>query len=139
MLLVKTRIGPSKINGIGLFAAEFVKKGTPTWKFTPGLDLELKKEDLVALSEYSREQILNYSYIDKEKPDIYILCFDDARFVNHSKEPNITNGSLENGIYSDIAAHDIPEGEELTFDYEAEDLDYHRKFGLPVPIKTPEA
>lgn len=72
MLLVKTTIDQSSIHGIGLFAAEFIKKGTPTWKFTPGLDLELKREDLATLSESSREQILNYCYIDKEKPDIYI-------------------------------------------------------------------
>jgi len=71
MLLVKTTIGPSKIHGIGLFAAEFIKKSTPTWMFSPGFDLELRKEDLSTLSESSREQVLNYCYIDKEKPDIY--------------------------------------------------------------------
>lgn len=45
MLLVKTKIGPSKIHGIELFAAEFIKRGTPTWQFTPGFDLELNKEE----------------------------------------------------------------------------------------------
>ncbi|KKQ84137.1 MAG: hypothetical protein UT08_C0023G0002 [Candidatus Woesebacteria bacterium GW2011_GWB1_38_8] len=28
MILVKTKIGPSKINGIGLFANQFIPKGT---------------------------------------------------------------------------------------------------------------
>ena len=97
--------------------------------FSPGFDLELRKEDLSTLSESSREQVLNYCYIDKEKPDIYILCFDNARFMNHSKEPSTTNGfSYE--VYADVATRDIQEGEELTYDYELEDLDYVRKFGL---------
>ena len=44
MLLVKTKIGPSKIAGIGLFADEFIAKGTPVWKFEPGFDLEIPRE-----------------------------------------------------------------------------------------------
>ena len=33
MLLVKTRLAPSPIAGIGLFADEDIKKGTVTWRF----------------------------------------------------------------------------------------------------------
>ena len=102
MLLVRTYIGPSKIHGIGLFATEFIEKGKPTWKFTPGFDLELGKEDLMKLSESSRQQVLHYCYVDREKPDVYILCFDDARFMNHSEEPTIRNGQLNNGVYAEI-------------------------------------
>jgi hypothetical protein len=72
MLLVKTEIGPSKIHGIGLFAAEFIPQGTHTWEFTPGFDLEFTKEDLQKLSEPSREQVLNYCYIDSEKSNLRI-------------------------------------------------------------------
>lgn len=130
MLLVKTYIAPSKIHGIGLFAAEFIKKGTPTWQFTPGFDLELEKKDLAYLSQPSQEQYLNYCYIDLEKPDKYILCFDNARFTNHSENPTTINGQLKNGTYVDVAAYDIQEGEELTYNYKEEDLDYYRKFNL---------
>lgn len=39
MLLVKTKIGPSKISGIGLFADQFIKKGTTIWKFQHSIDV----------------------------------------------------------------------------------------------------
>ncbi len=44
MLLVKTHLGKSKINGIGLFADEFISKGKVIWKFTPGFDFVLTKK-----------------------------------------------------------------------------------------------
>ena len=138
MLLVKTYIAPSKIHGIGLFATEFIKKGTPTWQFTPGMDLELK-ENLMKLPQSSWESLLNHCYIDPQKPDTYILCFDNARFVNHSENPSIKNGPLVNGVYSDIAARDIEEGEELTYNYKEEDLDYYRKFNLNQKQNTKSA
>ena len=43
MLYVKTKIGQSKIHGMGLFADQFIKKGTIIWKFTPGFDLKFTK------------------------------------------------------------------------------------------------
>jgi SET domain-containing protein len=46
MLLVKTRLDRSQISGIGLYADEFIPKGTIIWRFTPGLDLKLNQEQL---------------------------------------------------------------------------------------------
>jgi len=46
MLLVKTKLGPSKIHGIGLFVDEFIPKGTIVWKFVPGFDLKFTKEEV---------------------------------------------------------------------------------------------
>ena len=57
MLLVKTKIGPSKINGTGLFANQFIPKGTPTWKFQSGFDLKIDKSELANLSESARKQL----------------------------------------------------------------------------------
>lgn len=90
MILVKTKIGPSKINGIGLFANQFILKGTPTWKFQPGFDLKVDKSELANLFEPAKEQFLKYAYLNP-KTNKYILCFDDARFFNHSDNPNCTN------------------------------------------------
>ena len=50
MLTIKTKIGPSKIEGVGLFADEPIKKGTKVWAFEPKLDLLLSKEEVEALS-----------------------------------------------------------------------------------------
>src|SRR5262245_53091832 len=44
MLLVKTRVGPSKISGFGLIAAQFIPKGTPVWTLVRWFDLILTKD-----------------------------------------------------------------------------------------------
>ena len=40
MLLVRVRVGPSSVDGLGAFAVEPIASGTVVWRFTPGLDLE---------------------------------------------------------------------------------------------------
>lgn len=117
MLLVKTRIARSSIHGFGLFAAERIDKDTPVWRFTPHFDLDLDPAILETQPAVFRERLLHYGYIDP-RINRYILCCDDARFINHSNMPNLrTDYSLDPyGI--DIAARDIDAGEELTIDYE---------------------
>lgn len=114
MLLVKTKIGPSKIAGIGLFTVLFIPKGTPVWKFEKGFDLELSKTQFEKLSEPAQEQILNYCYFNP-KTEKYIVCSDDARFFNHSDNPNVSSGPDDDHI--DKALRDIEVGEELTQNY----------------------
>lgn len=128
MLLVKTKIGPSKINGIGLFADQFIPQGTPVWKFQEGFDLEISETDLASLSAPARKQFLKYSYKNIETGK-YILCFDDARFFNHANQPNCTEvlSTKEIDEPVDIAACDIQIGEELTCDYKTFDGDFNNK------------
>ncbi len=127
MLLVKTRLGPSSIHGIGLFADEFIPKGTMVWDFKPGFDMEMGKKEIDELSPPAREQALKYAYLSKMK-GIYILCSDDARFFNHSDDPNTTSVDSPDGKKNhDIANRDIPRGEELTADYGAFDADFDAK------------
>lgn len=127
MLLVKTRIGPSRIHGIGIFAAQFISKGEGLWRFEPGFDLELSKDDILRLSPPAQEQVLKYAYLDKEL-NKYILCSDDARFFNHSKAPNTREVKSEDGYGITVALKDIHEGEEITCDYEAFDFKYDHTF-----------
>lgn len=127
MLLVKTKLSLSKIQGIGLFAAQFIPQGTVIWQFAPGFDLELSKEDLLKLSRAAQEQALKYSYFDS-KLERYILCSDDARFFNHSKTPNTKDADYEDGYGLTIAARDINDGEELTCNYESFDFKYDHTF-----------
>ncbi len=131
MLLVKTKIGPSKIHGIGLFAAEFVPKGKEVWKFKTGFDLEFSEKELysLGLSQQALEQFLNYCYRSPGTGK-YMLCFDDARFVNHSENPNVKGNGLERELDMDIALYDISIGDEITYNYITEDADYYRKFGF---------
>lgn len=131
MLLVKTKISLSKIHGIGLFAAEFIPKGTEVWKFKKGFDLEFSEKEIysLGLSQQALEQFLNYCYRSSGTGK-YMLCSDDARFVNHSENPNIKGNGLEGELDTDIALYDILIGNEFTYNYITEDADYYRKFGV---------
>ena len=55
-------------------------------------------------------------YIDP-RLNRYILCCDNARFINHSNTPNIQSDFSTDRYGVDVAARDIETGEELTIDY----------------------
>ncbi len=118
MLLVKTKVGPSAIEGVGLFADEFILKGTRYWELVPGFDHILTDEELAALPQPAREYWKHYAYKSKDIGK-WILCGDNTRFMNHSaKNPAVTNyDEKKNGERVAFAARDIQPGEELTVDY----------------------
>lgn len=130
MLLVKTKIGPSKIQGIGLFANQFIPKGTRISKYQPNFDLIVEKNELNQLSKTGREQFTKYAYLNKTTQK-YVLCFDDARYFNHSDNPNcieIESPNDSEGI--NIANRDIIKGEELTCNYKEFDQDFDYKMSI---------
>ena len=60
---------------------------------------------------------MKYSYKSRQTGK-YVVCGDDAQYMNHSFRPTVrttfpTNGEEDVGF----AAHDIQRGEELTVDY----------------------
>jgi SET domain-containing protein len=112
MLQIKTKLDKSSNHGIGLFADQFIKKGTVTWKYTPEFDVSYDKEQVDKMPSIAKKRFLDFSYFDF-KINKYILCFDDQRFINHSKNPNISSKPE-----IDIANRDIQKGEELTCNYE---------------------
>lgn len=124
MLLVKTSINKSKIDGIGLFAAEFIPKGTLIWKFFSGFDFIMKKKEVNKLPEVGKSWVLRYGYYNGDEGG-YVICVDDARFFNHSGKPNTEN----TGKIGTIATKDISNGEEITCDYFEFDADAKLKVG----------
>jgi uncharacterized protein len=130
MLLVKTTIGPSHISGFGLFADEFIPKGTPVWRFQSGFDLKISKDHLHRLPKLTQEFLKKYAYLSK-KSGQYIHCGDDGRFFNHSDSPNIIDLDKpdEEEIFS-VAAWDIKLGEELTCDYKKFDAGSVHELGF---------
>ena len=125
MLLVKTKIGPSKKHGIGLFANQFIAKGTPTWRYTAAFDASFTKEEIDTLPDYARERFFDFSYFDK-KINRFVLPFDDLRFINHSTE----HANIHSTPREDIAARDINAGEELVCDYESYEKGYFARRGI---------
>lgn len=116
MFLVRVIVKPSAIHGLGVFAAEPIAKGTAVWRFTPGFDLELPPVALDALPPLQRERLLHYGYLDP-RLERYILCCDDARFLNHSAQPTLVQDLASDRHGIDRAARDLATGDELTVDY----------------------
>jgi SET domain-containing protein len=119
MLLIETRLAQSPTHGIGLFAAQHVEAGAKIWEFTPGFDLELSEEELGRLSEACRLRVLHYAYYNARRMR-YILCSDDARFINHSDQPNTVDVGFGDSAVSEgqtFAARAVQLGEEITSDY----------------------
>ena len=116
MLLVPTRLAQSPIHGFGVFAVAPISKGTPVWRFTTGLDMEFAPDIVDTLPEHVRAFFSHYGYLDRNMKRI-VLCFDDARFVNHSDTPNIVTDYAQDPYGLDVALRDIAAGEELTMDY----------------------
>ncbi len=117
MLLVRVLVQRSPIHGLGVFALEPIPEGTQVWRFTPGFDLDVDPALVHAQPEPLRERLLHYGYIDP-RLGRYILCCDDARFVNHSDAPNLRSDFTLDRYGVDTAARDIAPGEELSVDYE---------------------
>jgi SET domain-containing protein len=126
MLLVRTRLGVSDIEGIGLFADEFIPAGTVIWEMNDVIDLSLTSGEIERLSDISRSQVRKYSYLDKQSGR-YVFCGDDARFFNHSDTPNCID--VADGPHGGrtLAITDIHPGQELTCDYSLFDAEFARE------------
>jgi len=121
MLTIKTYLDKSNISGIGLFAGEFIKKGTITWKFSPLLDIYFSKKDYSLLPENTKEFINEYGSLSKVS-NKYIISIDNTRFTNHSSTPNLDSIKMENEPeLVAIANRDINIGEEMTINYKGFD------------------
>jgi len=111
MLLVKTYIDKSNIQGIGLFAGEDIAEGTAIWRFVEGFDFVISKSNFQDLPEITKEWILTYAYFNTKEGG-YVICTDNGRFANHSLNNNITDC-----FDLSIAKRNIYKGEELTCNY----------------------
>lgn len=117
MLRVPTFVAPSPIQGVGLFAAIPLRRGTVVWEFSPEVDWKIPVTDLQKFPDPYRSWLLRYVY--REPDGTYVLCGDNAKYMNHSFDPNCDDG---NGPCT-VARRDIAAGEELTCDYRLFDMD----------------
>lgn len=125
MLRVKTKIGLSSIDGIGLFADQFIPKGTVTWQYDPEFDSAFDEETIKRLpNQQAKDTFLKRCYYDYSLKK-HILCGDDQYFINHSNNPNI-----ESTPRQDVALRDIQIGEELLCDYTKFECCWFERRGL---------
>lgn len=120
MNLVKTYIDKSDIQGIGLFANEFIPEGTKIWEIS-GFDIVVDDDTFksLPLTEEQLKYVKKYIYFNN---GYWIYCGDDAKFTNHSTEPNTLVSFSEQ-----IALRDIYPGEEITCDYRLLDKDFNEE------------
>ena len=113
MLLIPTYVAPSRIEGVGVFAAEDIPAGALIWKLEPALDRLLSPEQIAAMPEVHQQFVERYGYPYPHDPRLIIVELDNGRFMNHSHAPNTRFTNPDAGFtHVAIAAH-----EELTCDY----------------------
>ena len=113
MLLIANYVGPSSIEGVGVFAAEPIAKGTIIWTLDERFDQVLSPAEIAALGEQQRQFVERYGYSHTLRPDLTVLELDNGRFMNHSDQPNTEFTDPHIGW----AIRDIAEGEEITCNY----------------------
>ncbi|MFO0727865.1 MAG: SET domain-containing protein-lysine N-methyltransferase [Myxococcota bacterium] len=96
--------------GVGIFATKLIPKGTITW-VPDKLDTHFTPQQFAEMPPAMQKVVDRYSFVESNGD--YVLCWDHARYMNHSCRPNVR--AL--GELVDIAVRDIQPGEELTCDY----------------------
>ncbi len=119
MLLVRTFVAASPIHGIGLYAAEPIRRGALIWRFEPGLDQIIPPDVVDRSPDCVREHLARYGYVSPQFAGGLVLPFDNTKFMNHSDDPN-----TDNTTELTYAKRDITTGEELTCDYREFCLDF---------------
>lgn len=113
MMLVKTYLAPSAIEGLGVYAAEPIRKGQNCWRLDTAFDRLIPVSDVESAPAEMQAFLERYAYTYAPDPAFLVLDVDDGRYMNHADEPNLDFADQVNGIaVRDIAAH-----EELTCDY----------------------
>lgn len=113
MMLVKNYVAASNIHGLGLFAAEPIKKDSLIWLIDERVDRVYSKEEFEALPEMLKTYFRTYGYIEKVD-NRYYLEVDNGKYSNHSETPNTYFSKCGLKWY---ALRDIAEGEEITCNY----------------------
>ena len=111
---IQVRVGPSRIAGQGLFAAQGIPKGTRIIQY---IGARIPKEESVERLAQGNTYIFAFN----ERYDIDGKTLKNkARYINHSCEPSCRSA----GYDFELAVRDIQPGEELTDDYGSLNLEY---------------
>lgn len=113
MMLVRTYVAPSRIDGLGIFAAEPIVKGASIWRLDPEFDRLIPMDKYRSAPPQLKELLDIYAYPSPDRPGFMVYEVDNGRFMNHSARPN-TDFSHYGGA---VAIRDIAAGEEITCDY----------------------
>ncbi len=131
MMMIKTFVAPSEIQGLGVFAGEFVPEGGELWALNPKFDILLHPGEIENLLPHMRDYVQRYSYPHLELVGVRVLDCDDGKFMNHSDRPNTDFRRFDKGY----ALPDIAAGDEITCNY-YEFAPAFVGFGAPTALET---
>ena len=114
LLLVKTYIAPSEIEGVGVFAAEPIRNGAAIWRSDPTFDMLIPVATYRSAQPQLQQLLERYAYPSLDRPGFLVYETDNGRFMNHSVTPNTDFSAF--GIGEAVA--DITAGEEITCNYD---------------------
>lgn len=97
--------------GFGVVATAPIPAGTIVW-VRDSLDRCISSEQVEALGPLFTAALRRFTFWEADGGDL-VLCWDHARYVNHSCEANCLGGGFE----FEVAVRDIAVGEQLTDDY----------------------
>ena len=96
--------------GYGVVAKKIIPKGTITW-VQDELDQIYTPKQVEKMEKLSQQMIDKYTF--RNNMGNFVLCWDLAKYVNHSFKSNCLSTAYD----FEIAVRDILPGEELTDDY----------------------
>jgi hypothetical protein len=132
MMLVRTYLSNSTIEGVGIYAAEQIKAGDVIWRLEPKFDVLLTGEEIENWPAHMDDFLERYCYPHREIPKTWVLELDNGRFMNHSDSPN-TNFEE---FYAGYATRDIAPGEEITCNYFDFDINFRGNFSPAEDVQT---
>jgi len=114
MMMVETELKPSPIHGIGVFLLQPVRKGDLIWRFDSRIDRVYTEDEIATVPDHVQRFLRTYSTWHATT-GLWVLCGDNGRHFNHSEAPSTVSDGISFG--TDVAAHDLPAGAELTSNY----------------------
>ena len=118
MFLIDTYLDKSKIQGVGVFSKENIKKGQLIKEVRPDFEIEFNKDNLPKMPLALAKLIDTHAYERELGSKILVMGIDNEKYLNHSNDPNVN----DNGI----ALKDIKIGDEITVDYKDFDVNINK-------------
>jgi uncharacterized protein len=122
---IAVRVADSPIHGQGCFVLENVPRGTLVWKFSSIFDRIILRYTRERVSKEEQVKLFHRCYANPRYPEDWIMCGDEAQFLNFPAPPEVANiklGGVVDGQDVLFAARDIEAGEELTVPPESDAL-----------------
>ncbi len=105
----------SKIHGKGVFAKRPIRKGTKVIEYTGDI-ISVKEADKIGVQQDDQGHSHTMLFTVDDKRVINGNTGGDARFINHSCDPNCEAVQYGDKVFIE-SLRAIPQGQELTYDY----------------------